>query len=683
VIFHPDHQEIHLPSLAVRTQGVQWQMAPGSNAAIQYGGNRVQLQNVHLVNGSQSLAVNGAFALGDTPSAEGVTVQAQNVDISQLERLAMQNRGFTGTLNANAKISGSAKAPDVTGHLDIQNGGFQQFKYQSFTFDGGYRNQVATLDARLVQQPGVEVTAKGTAPLSAFEPNPPGVHGHVAPSGTDQINVRVQSSNISLGIVQGFTNQLNNVTGTLQADVTVTGSGRDPHLSGYVAINNAAFAVPQAGTHFSGLTTRIELEPDRIHVPRLQIADNNGSPMTIEGDLAVHAAQLGSVNVSVQSHDFKLIDNELGKIAVDTNLRLSGDLHNPRIDGDIRLPADRLELDKVLLMAANPYSTEEMPDVVSAEDSAKSDKGAEEATRDALAQGRGINAAKAPQQNAAAPTTAGTETGIMGPLAMNIHFVAPNDFVLRGNDLRPGPTAAKIGNVNVTVGSDLYIQKQPNAVITVRGTVNTVRGFYEFQGRRFTVRRDGTLRFAGLPEINPSVDVSADRLIPNTGVTATVHVTGTVKAPKLDLSSDPPLDESDILSLIVFNQNVNELGTGQRASLAETATGIASGFIAQSLGNAIGKALDVDLFEITTSDPDTGESAGGVTLGKQVSDKAFVQFKQQFGDRSFTEFMLEYQLSKFLRANFEAAPETSGVANRLTQRRVERAGVDLIFFFSY
>ena len=29
VIFHPDHQEIHLPQLAVRTQGVEWRTVPG------------------------------------------------------------------------------------------------------------------------------------------------------------------------------------------------------------------------------------------------------------------------------------------------------------------------------------------------------------------------------------------------------------------------------------------------------------------------------------------------------------------------------------------------------------------------------------------------------------------------------------------------------------------------------
>ena len=59
------------------------------------------------------------------------------------------------------------------------------------------------------------------------------------------------------------------------------------------------------------------------------------------------------------------------------------------------------------------------------------------------------------------------------------------------------------------------------------------------------------------------------------------------------------------------------------------------------------------------------------------------RFRQQFGQRSYTEFMLEYQLANFLRLETRLSPETSGIANRLTQRRVERGGIDLIFFFSY
>jgi translocation and assembly module TamB len=405
--------------------------------------------------------------------------------------------------------------------------------------------------------------------------------------------------------------------------------------------------------------------------------------MTIHGELATHEREPGAVNISIDSDDFKIVDNELGNVHVETHLRLTGEVRKPRLEGDVRTDAARLEVDKILLLFANPYSEEALPDVVSAEQTARTDKGADQATRDAFQKGREVLADKAPQQNATAEQVA-PKTGIFSATELNVRFVAPDNLVLRGNNLRPGgATAASVGAVNITVGADVNVTKNVDGPVILRGTADTVRGFYEFQGRRFTVQRDGALRFRGEPSINPSIDVTAERLIPNTGVTARVHVTGTSRAPQIALSSDPPLDEADILSLIVFNRNINDLGTGERASLAETAGGIASGFVAQSLGKSIGKALDVDLFEITASDPQTGETAGGVTVGKQVSDKAFVRFRQQFGQRSFTEFMMEYQLARFLRLETSLAPESSAVANRLTQHRVERAGVDLIFFFSY
>jgi autotransporter translocation and assembly factor TamB len=684
VILHPDHQEIHLPSLAVRTQGIEWRTAPGSSATVQYGNNRIDLQDVRLVSGTQSLDVSGTFSLGENTTPGAISVTARSVDLSQLEKLALQNRGITGVLNANAKITGTTKAPAVEGHVEVANGGFQNFKYQSLTTDATYGNDRLVLDARLQQAPGVELTAKGTIPMSALKPNPPGVTGHVEATGPDSIDVRVQSSRIDLGIVQGFTNQVTNVTGTVQADVRVTGAGEDPHLQGYVDVQNGGFAVVQAGTRFTGMTTRIELQPDAIHVPQFQIVDQHGNSLTIAGDLAVHQRHAGAVNVAIDSDNFKLMDNQLGDVHVETHLKLTGEVRKPRVEGEVRMDQARLELDKILLMFASPYSEQALPDVVTAQDTTDTTKGADEATRDAFAHGREVSAANADRLNATAPETPAPETGPAAPIALDVHLVVPDNMVVRGNDIRPGgATAMQIGNVNATVGADLRIQKNPDAPITIRGTADTVRGFYEFQGRRFELVRGGTMQFLGLPDVNPNLDVSATRLIPNTGVTAKIHVTGTLRAPELALTSDPPLDEADILSLVVFNRNVNELGTGERASLAETAGGIASGFIASPLSRSIGKALDVDLFEITTSDPQTGETAGGVTLGKQVSDKAFVRFRQQFGQRSFTEFMLEYDLAKFLRLQTSLAPETSVAANRLTQRRVEKAGVDLIFFFSY
>ena len=684
-LLHTDHQEVHLPSLSLRTQGIEWHVAPGAEATVQYGNDRVQVENVRLVNGNQSLSIDGGFSLGDNPQPGSLTVTAQHVDLAQIDKLAMLNRGISGTLDANARITGTAKAPVVDGRVEVANGGFEQFKYQSLTATATYGDNRIVLDSKLTQSPGVELTAAGTIPLSALRPRPPGAEGHIPGRPGDELDVHVKSSRIDLGIVQSFTTLVTDVTGTIEADVHVTGSGEDPHLNGFVALDGGGFSVPDAGTSFSGLTTRIELQPEQILVPQFRILDQHGDALTIGGQLAVHERQAGAVNVSIDSDNFKLMDNELGDVHVETHLKLTGAVRRPRIEGEVRMDQARLELDRILLQFASPYSEEAMPEVVtSASTRPDTGKGAEQAADAALAKGRQINQQQKGVQNATAPTVGFGTTGPLAPIALNVHFVVPDNMVVRGQDLRPGgPTTMQIGNVNATIGADLQIQKQPDAPIIIRGTASTVRGFYEFQGRRFELVRDGSVRFAGLPEINPILDVSATRLIPNSGVTAKIHITGTMRAPELALSSDPPLDESDILSLIIFNRNVNELGTGERASLAETAGSIASGFIASPLSRSVGRALDVDLFEITTTDPQTGETAGGITLGKQVGDKAFIRYRQQFGQRSFTQFQIEYDLTRFMRFQGSIAPETTSAANRLTQRRVQRLTADLIFFFSY
>ena len=249
VIFHPDHQEIHLPRFAVRTQGVEWTMAPGSEAAVQYSKDRVELQNIRLVNGTQSLDLTGVLAVGNSANApSAITVRAANVDLAQIDKLLLQSRGFTGTLNAEARITGDPKSPAVDGHAEVSNGGFQRFTYQSLTVTANYapaeaagKSERIVLDAKLTQSPGAELRVNGTVPMTALRRNPPGVTGHIEGRAGDELDVRVQSSLINLGILQGFTNQLTNVTGTVQADVRVTGSGEDPHLNGSVDIRDGAF----------------------------------------------------------------------------------------------------------------------------------------------------------------------------------------------------------------------------------------------------------------------------------------------------------------------------------------------------------------------------------------------------------------------------------------------------------
>ncbi len=508
-----------------------------------------------------------------------------------------------------------------------------------------------------------------------------GTGEHVAATPEDTIDVRIQTPSINLAIIQGFTDQLANVQGTVQADVRIVGSGRDPHLQGFAEIKNGAFSAPGLGTTYTGFDTRIDFESDRVTIRKFQALDEHHQPLNVAGQLAVHERQVGAVDITIDSHNFELIDNELGDFDIDSNLKITGELLRPRIDGDVRVVSGRLEVDKILQLFYDPYRIEELPDVVSAEGKVANVGSAAEATKSALQQASQVGVS--PETAAQTEPEEPAPSGVFSSIALNVRVRIPDNFLLRGHRIRPGgPTRAAIGDMNITVGGDLDVRKDAGGPVTLGGVVNTVRGTYQFQGRQFELQRDGTIRFTGEAELNPVLDITATRQIPDTGVEAKVHVTGSAKSPELQLSSTPPLDESDVLALIIFNRPINELGTGERASLAATAGGIATGFIATPLGQSIGRALDLDLFEITTTTE--GDTLGaGITLGEQVGDRTFIKLRQQFGDRASSEFLLEYRLADFLRLVASGSPETSGAANRIGQQRVERAGINLIFFFSY
>jgi translocation and assembly module TamB len=190
--------------------------------------------------------------------------------------------------------------------------------------------------------------------------------------------------------------------------------------------------------------------------------------------------------------------------------------------------------------------------------------------------------------------------------------------------------------------------------------------------------RDGRIRFQGNDVIDPLLDLTARRVI--AGVETFVHVRGTMLQPELSFSSNPPQDESDILSLIIFGTPTNELGDTQQVQLAVRAQELAGGYLASGLSQAIGGALNLDEFEIQA----TGENGLGpsVLVGQQVAKGLFVRLRQGFGTEQATEFILEYQLASFLRLQGTAS-DVSGSTQRNSFRRVERGGLDLIFFFNY
>jgi hypothetical protein len=426
-----------------------------------------------------------------------------------------------------------------------------------------------------------------------------------------------------------------------------------------------------------------------VKIAEMKIVDNHGSPLTVGGQLAVHGRDVGGVEVTMKSTDFKVIDNELGNLRLDTDLRLTGELRAPRLEGSVDVNTGTLDVAEILAqVTTNPYATKatELPtdEPMTAAEKVRQNA---EIPADAQARQPGSGADTAPNTTAAAQKTAAeapaatalAPTGsLFDKLDLDLALGVPSDLVLKGQDLRASSGSVGLGDVNVTVGGAIRVWKVPFDVLRLTGEVNTVRGNYTFQGRRFDIQRDGRIRFIGTDEIDPLLDLEAHRTIQS--VEAIVQVRGTLREPELTFRSNPPLEEADILSLIVFNQPVNELGEGQQVSLAQRAGDLAGGYLASGLARSIGNALNLNEFELQA----VGENGEGpsVTLGQQVGKNLFFRVRQAFGSAQATEFILEYQLADFLRLQATAAEVSSG-AQRIQFRRVERGGLDLIFFFSY
>ena len=159
------------------------------------------------------------------------------------------------------------------------------------------------------------------------------------------------------------------------------------------------------------------------------------------------------------------------------------------------------------------------------------------------------------------------------------------------------------------------------------------------------------------------------------GVEARVNIRGTVKRPEIELSSVPPLEQADILALIVFNQPINQLGEGQQISLAARAQALATGAVAGQLAQSIGSALNLDTFEIQTAPEDGGGPQ--VTLGQQLGERLFVRVQQGIGAQSTTNLVLEYELAKWLRLQTNVVQGASTQQSLFRRAQGQRRRSDL------
>jgi translocation and assembly module TamB len=199
------------------------------------------------------------------------------------------------------------------------------------------------------------------------------------------------------------------------------------------------------------------------------------------------------------------------------------------------------------------------------------------------------------------------------------------------------------------------------------GRAEIERGDLLFEGNRFIITPGGSIDFFNPSRIEPFFDLEAETRVrrPGQPYVLTIGLSGTTSRFSPTLSSDPPLPEVDIISLL-FGQNVNledaELRSlrsnaaqeSETALLREGLTRMLFTPLSAPVGRALGEAFGVDSVQITPSlgnETDTLTPSARVVIGKRISNRAYLTFARALGASSSSRdqvIVLEYDQNEWL-----------------------------------
>lgn len=610
----PAQLVVRARELVVTVGGNGWTMT--RPATITRRGDDFLIDRLELRHGGAQALAAGRFAL---TGSQSFSVAVTGIQPGLLRAILPQAAQSSGVLSAQAQVSGSAAAPQIVAAAELGAGQIAGQNYQAMRARADYRQQRLGLDLLVEQDSAHRLQIGGTIPMTlGWEPSP---RFEMLPG----MELRVRSAGLSLAFLNALKLPLQNISGQVALDMLIVGRLSEPQARGSFQLLDSAFTVPELGIRVTDVGISGNADRRRLQLSRIE-ARSAGGTLSGSGVVALRQWMPLEIALNLTARRWPAIATERYRARVDAELRVSGPLTAPAIGGKVRLVEGtvRPSLD---LLERSPVDLQRDPTIV-------------------VVQRRG-GPPLVPRTNGKVQN--GVDNPFWRGLSLAVTLAVPNNLWIR----HP--------NANIELSGNLEIGKAAEQEVTLTGLVETVRGWVGFQGRRFEISR-GRAQFAGAQPIDPAIQVIAEYQINDYRVSAIAG--GTASKPTLELASQPRLEQSDILSLLLFGRPIGELSGGEQLSLQKSAIDIGAGFAAAQLGKAVSGALGLDALGIDLSD--LTFAGGQVRFGRYLGSQTYFSVSQDIAGGNGREVSLEYRLTPNLRV--EANTGSAG-----------NSGVDIIW----
>jgi len=536
-----------------------------------------------------------------------------------------------GSLMADLAIGGTARAPTIRGTAALTGPVFGDFRAPLNRVALNYRNR--RLDANVTfwrtGRPVMEVGATLPIELAWM-----GVQGSRQLDG--DLAIRAYADSMDLAVLEAFSPNLRQVTGTVRMDAVVQGSWDAPTLGGTATITGGGATVPPLRTRYGPIDGRVHFAGDSIVVDTFHVRGESGS-LGVTGHVRLARLTQPVLGLDLHGEGFKVLDvPDFLLLEADGDVHLRGPVTQPVMTGQATAR------NSVLYFSDLVSKT-----IVNLEDPLYADL----VDTAAIRRGR---------------LGAAFQSRFLDSLAIrDFTFLAADRVWLRSNE------------ANIQMEGSVTVDKT-RRTYRLEGTFSAARGTYTLRlgpvTRAFDVTR-GVVRYFGTPDLNAALDVEARHVIRDADggagqeLAVIAKITGSLLTPSLALESTirPPLSQSDLISLLLLGQTVNAQVATDRGPAYQTVAVVLAGALTSELERSLiaSQRVGIDMIEIRP-----GLSYGGIASGTsltrlaagwQLGSKWFVSLNagfcpnlQQFDYRNFGAG-LEYRLSR--QVSFSASAE--------------------------
>ncbi|MEN8374454.1 MAG: translocation/assembly module TamB domain-containing protein [Gemmatimonadota bacterium] len=537
----------------------------------------------------------GRFLVHGELSPEGNGTLAADIDsvpVEHLGRLAGSEPPFEGLLRGDVVVGGTPAEPTVTGDLSLTDARIGDLVLSALTAVLDYGTGTVGMDLDGALADGVGSFGVETALPVALSLRP-------LSSEVDEqapLTADLRAEGFPLGSLAPFAPAgVTGIGGSVRADVRVEGTLEAPEARGDASATALAADVDALGRSFQD--GRLAA---RFDGPRVEILD---AAVRSDGWGRAQGTVLLSDDGGPPSLDLEITLEGIRPIAFDDlpavasggTLRLTGDLERPVLRGSLAIrdgtvvvpgqgPGAALEDEIAGIAEAGPITLGDLPGAAS------------------------------------------------GPVGRRQLSVA-------GLNLAVGPdTWFVVEDARAQLRGALVVDLFPPDALRLTGDLLGERGTFTLIAgpvvRRFDVV-DANIKFLGLPEPNPVLDITAARTVPVQGggqLQVQARIGGTLDEPTLALTTETgqTIPEADLLSFLIFGQPGGAGGVPGRSALQGAFLGglgdVFGGFLEEGVTRDLGVPLDV--FQVRF-----GSGIGGgtfqtlaptVVVGKEVLDNVFI-----------------------------------------------------------